>query len=167
MGTWFFRKFSSPRRKFGTVCNSKKFFRLAAFHFFKIFYKFLFLVIRIDKKCFLRHGNVIFSKSFHLQGENLVLFVTRKSWKIPIFRLFGSQLFTFSKLFINFCFTVYRIDKKCFLRHGNVIFSKSFHLQGENSVLFVTRKSWKFPIFRLFRLATFHFLKFYFYKFLF
>ena len=106
-------------------------FWLATFHFFKTLYKFLFYVNRIDKKCFLRHGNVIFSKSFHLQGEKTVLFVTQKSWKFPIFWLFWLATYHFFKTFYKFLFYLNRIDKKCLLRHGNVIFSKSFHLQGE------------------------------------
>ena len=147
----FFQKFSSPRRKFCTVCNTKTMkisdfstFSACNFSLSQFFFKFWFLVNIIDKKCFF-----VF-ESFHLQGEKSLLFVTQKSWKFPFFRLFKLATFHFFKTFYNFCFWWIELTKSAFWDLGTWFFRKFSSPRRKFGTACNTHKTWKFPIFRLF-----------------
>jgi len=101
-------------------------FRLATFHFLKTFFiNFLFLVNRIDKKCFWEMGTR-FYWTFSTPRQKLATVSNSKILKFSKFWLFRLTTFHFLKTFLNILFLVNRINLMCFLRHGNMICSKVF-----------------------------------------
>ncbi len=108
VGTCFFHKFSCLKWKFRTVQNTKKTWKIndfstfldCNFSLFIFFSTFHYLLLRNDKNCFLRSGDMFFFRSFHVLIKNFVPYKTqKKTWIINDFSTFWFATFHFSFFF--------------------------------------------------------------------